>query len=745
MSTNIEDYDNFTCPRCYKPITVPEIKSHTKLPFTVSCQEDCSYSFHFFEQTFFGDYEAAKEYARRKLPSVGPRHIFPGKNFWILANEYREVEPLPVASLRDSLGDKTVPFLLQGFGVALNAALTVVERRNGKLSRIDPVKPMEHLRDLCRRVKEYPAGEERCVESIYEIIRKNEDATEPYFSTCWLGLAKYFVPIQIDGRVVATFVCGDMQQKAHQEQDSNIIKKQIIKATTLIGEGREKLEAEAGLLQLRKTYRFWGREEVKQDSRFLTWHEPEVFAKRCAEIREYADLIQNLAENVHDADRRTNDGRFIQELGAIFITTGYEKIKYPLFRRSFPPDPWPLLAFILKRITKFLEMKEGIFFKEEVRGEKKMWVAKAWSREGMPQIILEQGPSKSFFNQRKNLCGDNKKIIDQGGEPLILALEKTLKTAIKWAVLCPISLHEEGEGFLAMVNLDRSRNNPCPKPFHRVVRNIVREVSHHLNHILAMHRLEYRKELLTHYIFSTFHTLNQSIYTISSGWRVLKCLDEKGGSFSNKFFRGMAGISKGVVDLERMVRTLFGFISEQNAGEEYLARFRPESFSFNELLGTSIRRFEPKADSRGIRFQLEYDKNIGEVKWSKGHIEILLWNLIDNAIKYSHRNMIVTIKVKYVNSAKEIEFQVVNRGFGIPVDERDEIFTYGFQSNLPQRLRPNPGAGLGLYLVKQIVNRHRGIIEVESSREGRQYFKDDDINWEGFETVFTVSLPVTIS
>jgi len=88
-----------------------------------------------------------------------------------------------------------------------------------------------------------------------------------------------------------------------------------------------------------------------------------------------------------------------------------------------------------------------------------------------------------------------------------------------------------------------------------------------------------------------------------------------------------------------------------------------------------------------------------------------LTNLIDNAIKYSSDEREIVINI--VEEEKEVEIQVVDKGIGIPPEEQEKIFE-GFYRHA-EAVRNNPkGVGLGLKIVKHIMDAHRGEIKVKS-------------------------------
>lgn len=90
----------------------------------------------------------------------------------------------------------------------------------------------------------------------------------------------------------------------------------------------------------------------------------------------------------------------------------------------------------------------------------------------------------------------------------------------------------------------------------------------------------------------------------------------------------------------------------------------------------------------------------------------LLTNLLDNAIKYSHKGGRIDLKVAPMN--KSIQFEISDTGIGIPQEHIPRIFERFYRVD-PARSREMGGTGLGLAIVKHIVHLHHGSIKVEST------------------------------
>jgi signal transduction histidine kinase len=95
-----------------------------------------------------------------------------------------------------------------------------------------------------------------------------------------------------------------------------------------------------------------------------------------------------------------------------------------------------------------------------------------------------------------------------------------------------------------------------------------------------------------------------------------------------------------------------------------------------------------------------------------------IWtNLIENALKYSGKEK---IDVSLTSVESKILFYVADKGPGIPPEEKENVFEMFYRVDKESH-RSSKGTGLGLYIVKRIVNLHGGIIYIESGNPGARF------------------------
>lgn len=147
-------------------------------------------------------------------------------------------------------------------------------------------------------------------------------------------------------------------------------------------------------------------------------------------------------------------------------------------------------------------------------------------------------------------------------------------------------------------------------------------------------------------------------------------------------------------------------------------------FDINSIIRTVAESFEGTCLNKNIAINLVLtdDKMLVSADMSK--IQQVLYNLVDNAIKFSNKNS--AIKIETTEKHSKVFVSVKDSGIGIPKDDQKLIFDRFYKSDL-SRGKDKKGTGLGLAIVKEIIKAHEENINV--------------ISTEGVGTEFIFSLP----
>ena len=133
--------------------------------------------------------------------------------------------------------------------------------------------------------------------------------------------------------------------------------------------------------------------------------------------------------------------------------------------------------------------------------------------------------------------------------------------------------------------------------------------------------------------------------------------------------------------------------------------------SLSPLLERVISNFKSEAEKKGVTLKLESPSMLPPVDMDAEKMEIVLNNLISNAIKYTQAKGTVTVAVSLKEN--ELILEVKDTGIGIPKAEFDRVFTKFFRSKNAQ-LSHTSGSGLGLYVAKKVIDQHHGSLNFQS-------------------------------
>ncbi|MDO5349566.1 MAG: HAMP domain-containing sensor histidine kinase [Lachnospiraceae bacterium] len=148
------------------------------------------------------------------------------------------------------------------------------------------------------------------------------------------------------------------------------------------------------------------------------------------------------------------------------------------------------------------------------------------------------------------------------------------------------------------------------------------------------------------------------------------------------------------------------------------------NFDINRVIKDTAASFEVICNQKNLSFDLTFADSIQMVYADMGKIQQVLYNLIDNAIKFSHSNS--TIYIQASPKYEKIFISVKDTGIGIPKNSLKKIWERFYKTDL-SRGKDKKGTGLGLSIVKEIIQAHGENIDVVST--------------EGVGSEFIFSLP----
>ena len=138
---------------------------------------------------------------------------------------------------------------------------------------------------------------------------------------------------------------------------------------------------------------------------------------------------------------------------------------------------------------------------------------------------------------------------------------------------------------------------------------------------------------------------------------------------------------------------------------------RKKEIALEDLIKELIVRFRLFAEARNIKLTFLHQENLPKVFVDPSQMKLVIENLLDNAIRYSQGRSKVVIEL--LQEGKKLSLTVRDSGVGIPEKDQKYIFQKFFRTENALR-KETEGSGLGLYIVKSIIQKAGGTIRFES-------------------------------
>ena len=235
----------------------------------------------------------------------------------------------------------------------------------------------------------------------------------------------------------------------------------------------------------------------------------------------------------------------------------------------------------------------------------------------------------------------------------------------------------------------------------------------------SMRQLEELDRTKDAFISTVSHELRTPLTSIIG---YLEMMGDGGmGQLSDEVAHGVEIIERNAVRLRAVVEDLLT-LSAYDAQAMTLER---EPVDLAALVAECHHSLYPVATARGITIEMALDEHRPRPMGDEEQLHRVVLNLFNNAIKFSRDGGQVTVRLGVEDDHAVLV--VTDTGIGIPASEMSQVFSRFFRSTLAVRDEIQ-GTGLGLALAKTVVDRHDGVLELDSN--------------EGDGTVVTLRLPL---
>jgi PAS domain S-box-containing protein len=190
-------------------------------------------------------------------------------------------------------------------------------------------------------------------------------------------------------------------------------------------------------------------------------------------------------------------------------------------------------------------------------------------------------------------------------------------------------------------------------------------------------------------------------------------------------------LRQGLETIERNARTQSHLIEELLDMSRIIngkLRLDVQPVDLQAVVSDAVESVRPAADAKGIRLTKVLDPRGGPITGDPTRLQQILWNLLSNATKFTPRGGRVQVFLRRINS--HVDITIVDTGKGIAPEFMPHLFTRFTQAEA-SHARQFGGLGLGLALVKSLVELHGGTVRAASAGPDQG-------------ATFTVSLPLTV-
>lgn len=164
------------------------------------------------------------------------------------------------------------------------------------------------------------------------------------------------------------------------------------------------------------------------------------------------------------------------------------------------------------------------------------------------------------------------------------------------------------------------------------------------------------------------------------------------------------------------LETLLQSLLEISKMETGLIQINKKKLPLMDTVISAVNRTYPKADEKEIEFVFDYEKELETctIMQDKRWLGEAVINVLDNAVKYSPDGSKIFIRLQKRNDLVRMEIE--DQGIGIPQNEYHKIFQRFYRGNSKEVMEKS-GTGIGLFLSREIIEKHGGTITVTSGKK----------------------------
>jgi signal transduction histidine kinase len=323
---------------------------------------------------------------------------------------------------------------------------------------------------------------------------------------------------------------------------------------------------------------------------------------------------------------------------------------------------------------------------------------------GLSKEYLAKGPvdlEKSLVD-RGALRGKAVAVFDVTKDPGFQYPEEAAKEGIRSVLCVPLSVREKPIGVLRLYTGEIHRFTDEEIDF---LNTLASQAAVAIENARTYQRLEDLEQAKSDFVFTVAHELKAPVAAIQSILRVL--LEGYAGEIFQKQKGLIARAERRLIALQSLIRDLLAL----GALKGELPEAKKADVILNGIVNRIVDTVQSEVEEKKIDLRVEVPEALLTIKANEDDLERLLGNLLENAVKYTPPRGRVSLALSSQDHG--VRIVVSDTGIGIPPESLPRIFEEFYRAKNAKEMGQE-GTGLGLSLVKHIVDRYHGTINVES-------------------------------
>jgi len=316
---------------------------------------------------------------------------------------------------------------------------------------------------------------------------------------------------------------------------------------------------------------------------------------------------------------------------------------------------------------------------------------------------------------RLALQGKSVALLDATTDPRFQYPDEARKEGIRSVLSVPMMLHDRALGVLRVYTGDIREFTAEETEF---LMALASQGAAAIQNARAYRQLQELEEAKSRFVFAVTHDLKAPVAAVQSQFAVLR------GGFAGQLTEKQQTLIERAARRMDRLQALLRDLLALGSLKDRLPQHPTAELNLTELVRRVVEITQPEAEARGVSIRVELPETPVSFRTTEEDVYRLAGNLLENAVKYTPPGGQVSVRLRA--EASQVILSLADTGVGISPEAMPHIFEEFYRAANVKEMGTE-GTGLGLSLVKRIVDLYRGEVRVDSEL--------------GKGTTFTVTLP----